>query len=87
MLFSYGEEIQEKVVNLVTSLTGTFTEGNYNETIERCMEMLKYLYIGAAYDSHGFIAAGEMQRVWNELSDEEREEMKRSMLLQLIMLQ
>lgn len=75
-LFSYGNEVQERAMALQQSLTEAITSGNLQMTSDLALELVRYIYIGIAYDEYGFMAAIDLQNVFDNLSDEDKEQFK-----------
>ena len=75
-MFSYGEEVQERAMALQQSLTEAITSGNLQMTSDLALELVRYTYIGIAYDKYGFMAAIDLQNLFDNLSDEDKEQFK-----------
>ena len=85
-LFSYGERVQEEAMSLQQTLMEAVSSGNIQELSEHALKMLRYMYIGIAYDKYGFMAAIDLQTLFDDMSDKEKEDFKVGLMQSLMQL-
>lgn len=83
-LFSYGAEVQEEALSLQQAIMEDVSSGNIQELSEHALEMIRYMYIGIAYDKYGFMAAIDLQNLFDEMTDKDKEDFKVELLQTLV---